>query len=67
MTTQNFIKSLVIRDDAQQLEDLADRLRVARDLGLRTFNQNGFRILDILGRFSYGYIAVYEFEKRGNE
>jgi hypothetical protein len=67
MTAQTFIKSLVIRDDAQQLEDLADRLRVARDLGLRTFQQNGFRILDILGRFSYGYIAVYEFEKRGNE
>jgi hypothetical protein len=61
MTTPTFIKTLVIRDDNQQLTDLTTRLKVAKEIGQKTFNQSDFKIIDIHGRFSYGFIAVYEF------
>lgn len=57
------IKSLVLFDEGNKLVTVSDRERVARDLGLKTFKTKEFKILDILGRFSYGFVAVYEFER----
>lgn len=57
------IKTLVLRDDFRDLENVEKRLQFAHEIGRKTFNGSRFKVIDILGRFAYGYIAVYEFER----
>lgn len=59
----SFVKTLVLRDDVCDLSDLGKRYQIAQEVGKKTFKGNGFKIRDILGKFDFGYIAVYEFER----
>jgi len=58
-----FLKALVIREDDRKLNDLGQRLQYARQIGKKAFNGKRFKVIDIRGRFDYGWIAVYRFER----
>lgn len=60
---KNIVKSLIIRDDDGRVTDMVSCCKVARDVGEKAFKTNNFKVIDILGRFAYGYVAVYMFER----
>lgn len=57
------VKSLVIRDDDDKVTDMVSCCKVARDIGQKAFKTSEFKVIDILGKFAYGYVAVYQFER----
>lgn len=58
-----FLKALVIRESDKKLNDVGQRLQYARQIGKKAFNGQRFKVIDIRGRFDYGWIAVYLFER----
>lgn len=61
--SKNIVKSLIIRDDYGRVTDMVSCCKVARDIGEKAFKTNNFKIIDILGKFAYGYVIVYMFER----